>query len=357
MNFKGVEICCPHCQGDLATTGFEQDCLVCQTCQHSYPLIYGIPDLRVSPGPYLSLDQDRAKAKQLATRFDELDFAGLLAYYYQDKQDVPPQQIQQYTQGMLSAEAKAGAVLGSWESAKQTSNLNVLDIGCGTAPFLAAAASRYSQEVGVDIGLRWLVLGKKRLSQAGLDFPLICACAEALPFPKEQFQRVVLDSTLEHVQDQQQTLLECLRVMKAGAYLFISTPNRFSLGPDPHIGLWGGGYLPEAWVRAYVERKGGIPPKRQMLTAGALKRAVRQAGFSTPQIKLPKIANRQRDQFNPGIKAIIDLYNFLQNTPVSRDILLRIGPSLLAISQKPSSHMEPHTYWQPQPDLEGEISA
>jgi 2-polyprenyl-3-methyl-5-hydroxy-6-metoxy-1,4-benzoquinol methylase/uncharacterized protein YbaR (Trm112 family) len=346
MNFKGVEICCPYCKGDLRDTTLETRRLVCQSCRRDFPVILDIPDLRVFPDPYIETEADHAKGLQVAARFDEFDFAALVDFYYSITSAVPREDARRYTRGLLGGAARAKASLDAWEKTtsnghKLPANCRLLEIGCGTAPLLVAAASRFDQVVGVDIAFRWLVVAKKRLADEGLDVPLICACAEALPFADETFDRVVADSVLEHVSDQQQALAQCHRVLTQTGRLFVSTPNRFSLGPDPQVGIWGGGILPERWLAAYVERRGGIPPKRRLLSARSLAALIHQTGFSQPQVMLPDIANDQRDYFGRGMQVMIDVYQTAKRLPVSRQCLELIGPLLHAVAEKHADQTRP----------------
>jgi SAM-dependent methyltransferase len=334
MIFKGVEICCPYCKGALNEP--HEGSLVCMSCDRRYPVIFGIPDLRVFPDPYIDLEADRSKGLQVAARFDELSFAELVSFYYSITSGVPANHARQYTRGLMAGLARAEAALAAWETRVGHPAANgLLDVGCGTAPLLAAAAGRYQGLVGVDIAFRWLVVGKKRLAEAGVDVPLICACAEALPFPAGSFDRVVGDSVLEHVKDQQEALGECYRVMKPGSFLFVSTPNRYSLGPDPQVGIWAGGYLPNRLLAWYVKRQGGIPPKRRLLSAGSLSRLIRESGFCSPQVMLPDVPRGQRNHFKRGIRLLIDVYQIARRLPMSRHLLRVIGPLLHAVSQKP----------------------
>src|SRR5262249_49163356 len=146
--------------------------------------------------------EDRAKGRLVAERFPDLDFPALVEFYYSQTSVVPPQHARLYTRGLLAGGARSEAALAEWEA--RSGNAPVvdrpafLDIGCGTGPLLMAAAKRY-QPVGIDIAFRWLVVGKKRLMEAGLQVPLICASAEALPFRPEQFTHVAFESTLEVV--------------------------------------------------------------------------------------------------------------------------------------------------------------
>jgi ubiquinone/menaquinone biosynthesis C-methylase UbiE len=343
MIFKGIEICCPHCKGDLSKSKAAGDSFRCLCCGRSFPVILDIPDLRVFPDPYIELEPDRAKGLRVAARLHELGFTELVDFYYSITPVVPPRHAEQYKSGLRGAVARARAALDSWESVVGTNGRvrarSILDLGCGTAPLLVTAASRFRKMVGVDIAFRWLVVAKKRLADAGLDVPLICACAEALPFPDGVFDRVVADSVLEHLQDQGQGLSECYRVMRSGGYFFVSTPNKYSLGPDPHAGIWCGGFLPDSWIAAYVSRQGGIPPKRSLLSARSLSRAIKKAGFRPRQIRLPDVPAGQSTHFGKRMRLLIDLYHVAKQLPVSRELLHWVGPLFHCIAQKREGSM------------------
>jgi ubiquinone/menaquinone biosynthesis C-methylase UbiE len=213
--------------------------------------------------------------------------------------------------------------------------MKLLEVGCGTAPILVAAASSFKKLVGVDIAFRWLVVAKKRLADVGLDIPLICACAEALPFPDGIFDRVVFDSVVEVVKDQRQTMSECHRVMRPAGYLYVTTPNRHSIGPDPHTGMWAGSFMPSRLLSAYVRFIGGIPPVRRLLSANSLARLIRDAGFSLIGIELPNISEGQFKYQKRALRILIKLYQIATNLPICRQALKWIGPLLHATAQKP----------------------
>ncbi len=338
MIFKGIEIFCPLCKGDLKEVGDRQKEWRCEPCNRQYPVILEIPDLRIFPDPYIDLEADRAKGLRVAERFNDLDFSGLIDFYYSMTSVVPPHHARQYKRGLMVGVARAKAALAAWESQSgayhQTSPASLLEIGCGTAPLLVAAAPRFTRLVGVDIAFRWLVVGKKRLSEAGLDIPLLCACAEALPFPDAVFDRVAGDSVIENVRDQTQTLKEVYRVLKPGGRLFLTTPNRFSLGPDPHTRLWAGGFLPQRWTNAYVRRQGGIPPQRNLLSLWMLSRLLNRTGFKRHRIFLPYVPEGQRIHFPIWMNRLIDLYHAARQLPVSRHLLYVLGPLFYAVGEK-----------------------
>ena len=267
-------------------------------------------------------------------------------FYYGITSVVPPKHAQQYKRGLMAGVARAESWLHAWESELRSSPIpsgpaaedpqqaSLLEIGCGTGPLLVAAKD-YASRMGVDIALRWLVVAKKRLEQERLDVPLVCACAEALPFRDATFDRVVCDSALEHFRDQREALTEIHRVIRPHAAVFIATPNRFSIGPDPQTGIPAGSLLPDSWTAAIVTRQGGIPPKRRLLSAGTLCKLLADAGFRDIRLFLPTIAPAQRAHFSALMRAAIAAYDLARRAPLSRQLLRLIGPLFQALARRP----------------------
>lgn len=341
MIFKGVAITCPSCKGELVDFGSSLNCTVCDTV---FPIIAGIPDLRVFPDPYVGFDTDREKAIKLADQLEGLDFKGMVQYYYENTQVVPPYHAYLYSRGLLSAGERALSSLDGWlKAASLPANPggSFLEIGCGTAPLLAAAAGRYDRVVGIDIALRWLILARKRLEESELDLPLLCACAEALPFPDSSFQYLASESTLEHFTDQPRALREAHRVLGEPGFFFATTPNRFSLGPDPQTGIVAGTYLPKQLIAYLVERQGGIPPKRNLLSGRKLKALIVDSGLMEPSVALPEISPGQMEQVSGVMRRIIAMYNHFRTNKLGRSLLLAIGPLLSVVARKHPSQNAP----------------
>ncbi|MCA9971972.1 MAG: hypothetical protein KC425_17230, partial [Anaerolineales bacterium] len=119
MNFKGVDICCPHCRGDLALVDGDLAAdgrLRCEACSRTYPVLLGIPDLRIFPDPYIDVAPDHAKGRQIAAAAADRGFPELIDYYYGITDVVPPRHAALYKRGLLAAEARAAAALAAWEA-------------------------------------------------------------------------------------------------------------------------------------------------------------------------------------------------------------------------------------------------
>ena len=99
------------------------------------------------------------------------------------------------------------------------SDLRVLDIGCGSKPYLPLLADRASHYVGVD----------------AVDGPQVdaVAVAESLPFDAASFDVVLCTQVLEHVDDPATVLAEIERVLAPGGVTFLSTHGVYLYHPDP----------------------------------------------------------------------------------------------------------------------------
>ncbi|MGQ0642800.1 MAG: methyltransferase domain-containing protein, partial [Gemmatimonadaceae bacterium] len=276
-DWESLGICCPRCLDPLTYRDSTQ--LMCATCSATYAVHFGVPDLRTGGDPYLSRAEDLAAATALAERAPDMDFASLLASYYTTNDKVAPEQVAMFTHGTLAAGDRAAATLAAWTRQDQrsgeqlSSGASILDVGCGTGPLAIIAARRGFRVVGVDVGLRWLVLARKRAFEAGVDIPFVCANVEVLPFRNGTLSRVAGESILENAADPEQALHELARVLRHSGRLWLTTPNKRSLGPDPHLGVMAGGWWPEGWLRRHAARAGKVFPRRTLFTSALLRRA------------------------------------------------------------------------------------
>jgi SAM-dependent methyltransferase len=343
VDIAGVELACPACRCELArggTNGAAADDdgeLRCVGCARTYPIILGIPDLRLQPDPYIGLEEDRAKARMLADACRELSFAESIELYYRLTTVVPPFQAKRFARSLMAAADRAADLLDVTRVEADVRDGALLDLGCGTAPLLFAAQRRGIRAVGADIALRWLVMARKRLEEAGFDAALVCAGAEALPFRAARFDAVVAESTIEHLYDQRAAVEECHRVSCDDARIILTTPNRHSLGPDPHTGLPAGGMLPDRVTAAYVRRKGGIAPRRRLLNQRDLRALLVHAGYDDVSITAPDVPSSQRNGFGALGRTAIDTYHFAKRVPGGDAVIRAIGPLLLASARKPAT--------------------
>lgn len=241
---------CPLCRTDL--DGLEGGSHRCRSCRRTYPEVAGIPDLRLSPDRYLTLEEDRAKAERLARRTD-LSFVGLLHEYWGLTPEVPRPLAARYVRAAAAGAGRGEALLR--RIGYPSSGEHLLDVGCGTGGVVAAAARAGAVVTGVDVALRWLVVAGRLCDELGVAARLVAADGGVLPLRAGGFDRTLSIEAVEHAQDQRGFLQSCLLSVRPGGRVDVVVANRYSLGPDPAVGLFGVGFLPRSVAPAYVARR------------------------------------------------------------------------------------------------------
>lgn len=104
-----------------------------------------------------------------------------------------------------------------------------LDLGCGPGGFLTLMAPLCRSITGADIVPSFVnecceVIGDCRLENA----TAVLLKEGGLPFEDEQFDRVIMVDTIHHLEHQEQTMGEVVRVLKRGGLLLIFEPNRLN---------------------------------------------------------------------------------------------------------------------------------
>jgi SAM-dependent methyltransferase len=154
----------------------------------------------------------------------------------------------------------------------------MLDVGCGAGSALFGLARHAALAVGIDIMLSDLLLAKKRFAEAGIaNVAFACGSASELPFADASFGVLNATDVIEHVDDPGRLLAEARRVMGPGGVFFFNSPNRFSLlSREPHVKLWGVGWLPRRWAEPYVRwRLGKAYRGKRLLSLFELRRRLR----------------------------------------------------------------------------------
>ncbi len=140
----------------------------------------------------------------------------------------------------------------------------LLDVGCGLGAYVRRFRDFSDDVHGVDVD-------PERVAEASRTLPNIRqAPAEALPYPDDSFDMVLLHEVLEHVSDDRAALREAWRVLVPGGRVVVFVPNRGYLF-ETHGVFWRGryhfgniplvNYLPDALrkrlcphVRVYTRR-------------------------------------------------------------------------------------------------------
>jgi SAM-dependent methyltransferase len=331
-------LACPRCWASLFQGG---DSWACFGCGAIFRGLRGIPDLRTSDDVFLANRDDWAFALRLNEDFDRLDFRGLLERYYDLSPEIPADLRRRQIDHILGAPSRVRA----WVDALGPSGAGpLLDLGCGTGSFLAAVGKTVREPWGVDIAIRWLLVARKRLDEEGLGpVRLVCGCAERLPFRERAFAGVVAGDVIEHVGDQAATLAEAHRVLAPGGRLFLASPNRFSLAPEPHVQVWGVGYLPRRWMPSYVHWARKMEFKAiRTLGYGEWKRLLRRSPFAESRISVAALPEADLAHFGPVKRWVARAYNAVVASRPGQTLALAVGPLFhvvcrRALSEGPAS--------------------
>lgn len=96
---------------------------------------------------------------------------------------------------------------------------DAIELGCGTAYISAWMARRGARVVGVDNSQAQLATARRLQSQHGLEFPLIHANAEALPYADASFDFAISEYGACLWADPQRWVPEAARVLRPGGQL------------------------------------------------------------------------------------------------------------------------------------------
>jgi SAM-dependent methyltransferase len=145
----------------------------------------------------------------------------------------------------------------------------VLEVGCGRGATLLELAQRGAKVVGIDYVPSSISTCEALRHAVGLDCSsanFLLGDARALPFASGSFDLVYSVGLLEHFEQPTVLLTEQHRVLKAGGFLLVQVPQKFSLYtmmkiPLTKLGRWQYG----GWETQY--------------SAGELETLVHDAGF------------------------------------------------------------------------------
>jgi ubiquinone/menaquinone biosynthesis C-methylase UbiE/uncharacterized protein YbaR (Trm112 family) len=340
-SLQNLPLVCPLCHGEL---GIEPHGYKCQPCAKHFPIHDGIPDFRVFPDPFLDFEEDRHRTETVLRAINDLELPALLEHYWSHSDITPPPLRVKYIRSALRGEARARSTLTTLNriasaSPPLTKPHRVLEIGSGTGNFLQLAAAQYPAVVGADIGMRWLHLSRRRFMDAGLPAPpLVCCCAEFLPFPRGAFTMAVCHSTLEFTREPGRCFTEAARVLDNRGVFYVNTVNRYSLARNPYAHVWGVGYLPRAWQAAYVRWRCQASYEHVRLLSLFEVMRLARANFPRVEVALPDIDEAALRQLPRLIRWQIMAYRIWKRVPVFRTALKWIAPQwelLLHKSQAP----------------------
>ena len=318
-----LRLVCPYCRHNLTA---QTDALRCDSCQRDFPVIAGIPDLRVAPDPWIDVIADRAKGIAVGAQAAP-GLEGAVREYWRMTPKTGTNDAERHTDHVLHAVARTR----EWVTNLQPTPVPGeawLDLGCGTAD-LTCAVPEGVEVTGLDVAFRWLVVATRRLTEEGRSGPLICGNAEALPFPSGSFDRVVALGTLEQCQDLNSVLSEVRRVLRPGGRFHARSSNRFTLLSEPHVGIWGVGFVPRAVADRYVRWRGGGGYQHHWPhSAAELHRALKRAGFVQTRVLASRMLGAERNRLPGQLSHLAPAYDLLRRTPLIRQVARTFAPLL-----------------------------
>lgn len=141
----------------------------------------------------------------------------------------------------------------------------VLDVGCGTAPFVFGALCAGMDAYGIDIDFEKIAMAQ--LKPGAFGYPpqwserAMFASAFEMPFSDDTFDIVTSFQVLEHLERLPAALYEAVRVTKRGGWLIFRAPD-YRMSFEPHYRLPWPQFAPprlaERWVLAMGRPAGGL---------------------------------------------------------------------------------------------------
>lgn len=111
---------------------------------------------------------------------------------------------------------------------KEIKNKSVIEVGVGSGYMAVGLAKRGAKITACDITLKNLTSLKSFARVADLqNLSLVCCSADKLPFKDNSFDYFVLNSVLEHIPRESETIDEIGRVLKKGGELMITVPVKY----------------------------------------------------------------------------------------------------------------------------------
>jgi 2-polyprenyl-3-methyl-5-hydroxy-6-metoxy-1,4-benzoquinol methylase len=324
---------CPKCQGRLQAPSSES--VKCQDCHVDYPAVDGIPDLRPRGATTARYEQEDLEAarKYSADLRDESVEAVMarLSDRPEDNDAIQGMRVRQ----IMGAPPKFHHQFEGWLKPCATHDGVLLDVGCGSGGLLAAAAANGLMAAGIDASMINLVAAKHMIEAHGGPARLACTYAEALPIGNARVTAVTMYDSIEHVSSVHSTISEACRVLKPGGHLAISTPNRFSLTREPHVLVWGVGWLPRSLQEPYVRWRTGQPYNHtRLMSTWEMARELRHHPEIEFEFRVPPVPEAEIAAFTPRRAILANLYNKISAWTISRPAMLAIGPFFQVIARR-----------------------
>ncbi len=253
---------CPKCRSSKLCHSF--DSYECTNCHSKYDIVAGIPDFRIFRDRiYSNPIKEAEQVKILLENYSSKSFEQLL----QICMGIEKCKKESNYLGLNLIKKNINSIVDSLNNGNGVMHFldrfgmrkdeilkkAILDVGCGFCNNTLPLSKFCKNLIALDISLPHLIVARKMLQEQGVsNLVLACGCSEALPFSDKQFDYVFASGVIEHVQDQNRFAAETYRVLKDDGNFFFSSPNRFFIGREPHVGIPLVGFLPRKLMKLYV---------------------------------------------------------------------------------------------------------
>ncbi len=256
---------CPRCKGPI---DLQAETYHCKQCQLSFSPCLGIPDFRLH-------DYDSENQLLLAKRYldgwDTLTYEAMVRMRFSGLRERalaagkrPSEICNSDEQAHLASYKTRGRyhlkiVQSTLQHMGQKTHISrLVDVGCGWGRDLLHLAAMADQVIGVDVSTFSLLLTKKLLEENNVgNVTLVLAEGQSLPLPTQSVDAMNSSATIEHFPAPGDFLRECSRCLDESGWLFLYYPNRFSILPETHTGIWGLGFWSQAHQQTIVQKSTG----------------------------------------------------------------------------------------------------
>jgi 2-polyprenyl-3-methyl-5-hydroxy-6-metoxy-1,4-benzoquinol methylase len=315
---------CPRCRGELKKN---RELVCCQACDSQYQSVGDIPDLRIAGVSWIDQEADRQQAKALWEQSQNMTLEELIRTVYSAQPGRDSKFIELRTKQVLEAPVQKQKDFKGWLHPYLPKSGLLLDLGCGGGMLMAGAAAEGYASVGIDVSMTWLVVAQRMVKEWGGEPYLAAAMAESLPLPDASISSVISFDVIEHVNDPAVYLREINRVLSKQGKVLFTTPNRFSLTAEPHVFVWGVGWLPERFQQSFVKwRSGKDYLFTKLLGSMELNKLLVQNTEFLFKIHPGVVPDSEIARFKPIRKRLALFYNRIQKLPIIRMMFQIIGP-------------------------------
>jgi len=282
----------------------------------------------------VDFERDRNFARDLIEATHGFSTEQVVRHVYASREHWDDERINRRTRQVVAAPTSLHSDIQGWLHPCFSTDQLFLDLGCGPGMLLAAAAAKGYQGIGIDVSLTWLMVARRLIADYGGRPLLAAALAESLPLADGAVGSVISLDVIEHVADPGPYLREIDRVVRSDGYIALATPNRFSLTPEPHVGIWGVGWLPRVLQKPYVEFRGKDYDFVRLISTREMSALLRRHTHCKSSILIPRVSAEEISHFSPIKARLATLYNRLVAHRWTRLVFLNIGPFFQVIGKK-----------------------